>query len=283
MELPDLTGRVAIVTGSSRGIGRSVALKLAEAGCDVCIAARSTESKGHLPGSIHHTAAEVEALGRRAIAVQCDVRNDADLTTMVERTRDELGRIDILVNNAGALWWKDVVDTPMNRFDLVVGVNARAAFAATHAVLPTMIEQQWGHIIMMSPPVDIAWANGKVAYCISKFGMTLIAHGLAEEVAEHNIACNALWPATLIESQATINYQLGSPEVWRKADIVADATLAIVGHSPSQLSGEALLDEDILRRVGVTDFEHYKCTPDGNPTSIFTAAGTHNVGGSTTR
>ncbi len=278
MHLPDLRGRVAIVTGSSRGIGRAVALRLAAAGCDLCVTAKSTAPTPHLPGSIYETRDAVIALGRRAIAVPCDVRHDEEVDAMVQATLDAFGRIDILINNAGALWWKDVLDTPMNRFDLVLDVNARAAFKTTRAVLPSMIQHGWGHILMMSPPIDPAHATGKVAYCISKFGMTLIAHGLAEEVRHHHIACNALWPATLIESQATLNYGIGSPHIWRKADILADATLAVLSHEPPTLTGQALIDEDILRRVGVTDLDPYKCTPDGEPLSILDAP-TRNVGG----
>jgi len=281
-KLPDLDGRAAIVTGASRGIGKAVALRLAEAGCDVCVAAKSLEATPDLPGTITETAAAIEQLGRRAIAVRTDVRSATDLESMVATCADALGRVDILVNNAGALWWRDVIDTPPNRFDLVMNVNARAAFIASHFALPHMLKGGWGHIIMMSPPVDVAAAPHKTAYFISKFGMTLVAHGLAGETAADNVACNALWPATLVESQATINFSIGDRAQWRKADIIADATLAICGHEPKELTGNAFIDEDVLRRVGVTDFGSYACVEGSEPHRMDELAldTTHNRGGS---
>lgn len=287
LQTPDLSGRVAIVTGSSRGIGKAVALALAKAGCDVCVASKTVEPNPKLPGTIGQTKAEIEALGRRSIAVATDVRKEEQIEAMVQRTVDELGRVDILVNNAGALWWKDVLDTPAKRFDLVMDVNARASFLAARACLPHMIEGGWGHIVMMSPPIDPALAPGKVAYSISKLGMTLVAIGLGREVAKHGIAANALWPATMIESLASKNFGLGGPAQWRKADIIADATLAIVGHEPPSLTGQALIDEEILEKVGVTDFDRYLCVPDGKPIRIAGrgAVGSgfgHGTGGSAT-
>ena len=265
---PDLTGKVAIITGSSRGVGKAVALALAEAGCDICVAAKSIEVKPGLPGSINETKAEIEALGRRAIAVQTNVREDVEIANMVNKTVEAFGRVDIMVNNAGALWWKNVEDTPAKRFDLVMDVNARASFLSAQYCLPHMKKNGWGHIINMSPPIAVEMVPGKVAYCISKFGMTLVAHGLAEEVRSHGIACNALWPATLIESQASINFGLGDRSQWRKADILSDAVLAIVGHDPKDLTGLALIDEEILSRVGVTDWDSYLCEPGGEPIRI---------------
>lgn len=265
---PDLQGRVAIVTGSSRGIGKAVALSLARAGCDVCVAAKTITPNPRLPGTIVDTKEEIEALGRRAIAVATDVRDAEQIDAMVQRTARELGRVDILINNAGALWWKSVLDTPAKRFDLVMDVNARASFLAARACLPHMIENQWGHIVMMSPPLHVGMIPGKVAYSISKLGMTMLAVGLGQEVAKHNVAANALWPATMIESLASINFGLGGPEQWRKADIIADATLAIVGHEPRSLTGQALIDEEILATVGVEDFDPYLCVPGGKPIRI---------------
>jgi citronellol/citronellal dehydrogenase len=264
-KLPDLQGRVAIVTGASRGVGRAVALRLAEAGCSLCVAAKSLESRPDLPGSIHETVEAIEKLGGKAIAQRTDVRSAADLENMVAAAVKAFGKVDILVNNAGALWWRDVVDTPPKRFDLVMEVNARAAFIASHYALPHMIAGGWGHIINMSPPVNVAHAPHKTAYFISKFGMTLVAHGLAGEVADKNVACNALWPVTLVESQATINFGIGDRSQWRKADILADATAAICSFEPKELTGNALSDEEALALVGVTDLGPYACVPGSTP------------------
>lgn len=261
-------GRVAMITGASRGVGKELALAMAREGCDVVVAAKSVESTEALPGSIHQTADEIRALGARALPIRLDVRDDQMVVDAVERAIEELGHIDFLINNAGALHWRSMLDTPMRKFDLVMGVNARGAFALTRQVLPHMIEAGFGHILMMSPPVLPEAAPHKIAYAISKFGMTLIAAGLAEEVAQHNVACNALWPATLIESQATINHQLGGPAMWRKPAILADAAIRIFAKPPREMTGRALIDEDFLRGEGVTDFDVYRCDPSTEPPRI---------------
>ncbi len=268
MQTVALSGRVAIITGASRGIGRAIALRLAREGVAVVIAAKTAEPDPRLPGTIYTVAEEVKALGGRALPIQVDVRNENAIQRMVDTTLETFGRIDILVNNAGALWWYPVLETPLKRFDLVMGVNLRASFACSQAVLPTMIQQRWGHIINMSPPIDLSVLPGKVAYMISKFGMTMLALGLAEEVREHNVAVNALWPRTLIESQATIAWGLGTPKQWRKADIMADAVYEIVRREPSTCTGMAWIDEEILREAGITDFSIYNCTSDGEPMEI---------------
>ncbi len=147
-----LEGKVAIVTGASRGIGRALALGLARAGCHVVLAAKSIESTEKLPGSIHTVAQEVQALGAQALPVQVDVRDEGQIEALAARTLERFGRIDILLNNAGALWWRNVLDTPAKRFDLVMSVNARAALLCSRAVLPTMLQGGGGHIVNMSPP-----------------------------------------------------------------------------------------------------------------------------------
>lgn len=260
-----LRGRVAIVTGASRGIGRALALGLARAGCSVVLAAKSTEPTDKLPGSIHTVAAEVEALGGQALPVRVDVRDESQVEEMARAAIDRFGRIDLLINNAGALFWRPVAETPLKRFDLVMGVNARGAFACCRAVLPAMIEQRAGHIINLSPPMDLAIVPGRVAYAISKLGMTLLTFGLAEEVKAHGIAVNSLWPVTIIESQASINHQLGTPAMWRKPDILVDCVLRLAAKQPGACTGRALLDEDFLREEGVTDFAGYACVPGTVP------------------
>src|SRR5216683_6323546 len=266
--MESLKDRVAIITGASRGIGRALALGLAAHGCHIVVAAKSVESSERLPGSIHTVAKEVEALGVSALPIQIDVRDGDQIEAMIAQTINRFGRIDILINNAGALWWKPVVETPAKRFDLVMGVNARAAFLTARAVLPCMIERKWGHIINMSPPIDLKILPGKVAYFISKFGMTLLTHGLAEEFRPHHIAVNSLWPVTIIESQASITWGLGTRAMWRKPEILVDCILRLVQKGPAEISGQALLDEDFLRQEGISDFSRYACVPGSNPPRI---------------
>jgi citronellol/citronellal dehydrogenase len=266
--MSELAGRVAIVTGASRGIGRAIALGLARAGCHIVIAAKSTESTEKLPGSIFTVADEVRALGVEALPVQTDVRDEGQIEALARSTLSKFGRIDILINTAGALWWKPLLETPAKRFDLVVQVNARAAFLCCRAVLPSMIERRWGHIINMSPPLDLSLVPGRIAYSISKLGMTLLSLGLAEEVRAHNIAVNSLWPVTIIESQASINHALGTPAMWRKPDILVDCVLRLVRKEPSDITGQALLDEDFLLAEGMTDLSRYACVEGTTPPRI---------------
>jgi citronellol/citronellal dehydrogenase len=267
-----LNNKVAIITGASRGIGRTVALTLARQGCHIVIAAKSDAENPKLPGTIFTVAKEVEALGVKALPIRVDVRDDAQIESMVAGTMETFGRIDILVNNAGALWWQPVAETPMKRYDLINGINSRAAFACTRACLPHLLapkgDSVGGHVLVYSPPVDLAALPGKVAYCISKFGMTMLAHGLAEEQRGQKFSINALWPVTAVESAATINFQLGGPWMWRKPEIIADATLEVVKTPPGELTGQALLDEDFLRSKGVTDFVHYRCDPNQEPPRV---------------
>jgi citronellol/citronellal dehydrogenase len=263
-----LAGKVAVVTGASRGIGRAIALGLARQGCTVVLAAKTATPTDKLPGTIHTVAAEVQAAGGQALPLQADVRDEAQIEAMAARTKERFGRIDILVNNAGAFWWQPLLDTPAKRFDLVMGVNARAAFLCCRAVLPSMIERRWGHIVNMSPPLDLAMVPGRIAYSISKLGMTLLTHGLAEEMKSHNVAVNSLWPATIIESLASINFGLGTPAMWRKPDIVADSVVRLVSKDPGAITGQTLIDENFLRAEGVTDFSAYACVPGTNPQRV---------------
>jgi len=261
---PDLAGRVAVVTGSSRGIGKALALRLAREGADVVVAAKSERSSEKLPGSIYDTADEIRSLGRRALAVPTDVRSEDAVRNMMERTVAEFGRVDILINNAGALWWQKVIDTPPKRFDLIMGVNVRAAYLASYYALPHMVKQHWGHILNMCPAISTTPNPGRVCYMITKMGMARLAIGIAAEHAADGIAANALWPRTLIESQASINWGMSTREQWRTPEILCDASIAIFGQEPPSYSGRQTLDEEVLAELaGMTNFDGYWC--EGKP------------------
>lgn len=263
-----LQGRVAIVTGASRGIGRAVALKLAREGADVVVAAKTVTPDPRLPGTLPEVAAQIEQMGRKALAVRTNVRETADLENLAAQTISTFGRVDIVINNAGALWWYPVKETPAKKFDLVMEVNVRAAFVLSQLVAAKMVEQKSGHIINMSPPLDMSVLPGRVAYMISKFGMTMLSQGMDGELKGQGIAVNALWPRTIIESQASINFGLGDRSQWRTAEIMADAVYEIVRHQPSQYHGEALIDEAVLRSAGVTDFGKYACVAGSEPEEL---------------
>src|ERR1700681_309711 len=152
---PDLHGRVAVVTGASRGIGKALAIRMAQEGADVVVAAKSEQSTDRLPGSIHETAAEISALGRRALAVPTDVRDEEAVRNLIERTIAEFGRLDILVNNAGAIWPQPILQTPPKRLDLMMSVNVRASYIACYYALPHMVKQKWGHVLNMCPKLHL--------------------------------------------------------------------------------------------------------------------------------
>jgi citronellol/citronellal dehydrogenase len=257
---PNLQGRVAIVTGASRGIGKALAIRLAQEGADVTVAAKSEESTERLPGSIHETSNAIRALGRRALAIAADVRDEDAIRNIVERTITEFGRIDFLVNNAGAIWMKPILETPPKRFDLMIHVNVRAAYIASYYALPHMVKQQWGHVLNMCPPLSTDPSPDKVAYMISKSGMARLAIGLAAEHYQDNVAANTLWPRTIIESQASINWKIADRSQWRTPEILCDASLAIFSQEPRTCTGHQWIDEEALRELaGVTHFEQYWC------------------------
>ncbi len=263
--MPDLQGQVAFITGSTRGIGRDIAIKLAEQGCNIVVTGKTEEPHERLPGTIYTTAEDVEAAGAEALPLKVDVRNDEEIESAIEKTIDKWGRLDILINNAGAIHLKGVLETPPKRFDLLMGVNARAAYACSYYALPHMIEANYGHILMASPPIKIDRAPGKAAYALSKLGMTFLAQSMAEEFKDNNIAVNAFWPITAIETQATIHFNLGTEEMWRTPDILSDSVLSIVTREPSECTGNALYDEDVLREEGVEDFSKYSVVEGNEP------------------
>lgn len=265
-----LEGRVAVITGASRGIGQALAVRLAQEGADVVVAAKTEAESGHLKGTIHETAELVRQAGRRALPVKVDVRNEEEIAAMVEKAAAEFGRIDILINNAGALWWKPVLETPAKRFDLLMSVNVRAAYLCSYYALPYMVRQKWGHIINMAPAISTGPSPGMVAYMISKMGMARLAIGIAEEHRADNVAANALWPVTPIETAAVIMNHLGERSQWRTPEILCDATMAILRQEPAQCTGRELTDEEILKEAGVTDFDKYWCEgkPPENPIYI---------------
>ena len=266
-----LAGRVALVTGSSRGIGRECVLALARKGCNVVVAAKSTTESPNLPGTIYSVASEASELGVQALPVQVDLRDDAQITRAVETITEKFGRLDILVNNASALWWQDIVDTPIKKFDLINGINARGAFAMTQACLPWMEKNQWGRVITMSPPIvtNAEQYAGKTAYYMSKFGMTMVALGTAAEGRGKGITGNSLWPATIIESLAATNFELGNPSLWRKATILADSVVSICEEG-DDFTGQMLIDDVYLRSKGYTDDDliQYRMDPNIDPPRI---------------
>lgn len=265
----DLTGKVAIITGSTRGIGRECAIALAKQGCNIVIAAKSTTEEPNLPGSIYTVAEEIEKLGVQALPVKVDMRKVETIDECVRLTVEKFGRIDILINNASALWWHRIDGTPMQKYDLITSINVRGSFAMARACLPIMAKNGFGRVISMSPPIENHFESfkGFTAYNISKFGMTMVSMGAAAEYAGKGITGHSLWPATVIESQAAKNFELGDKSMWRKANVLSDAVLGLVS-APDTYTGHQLIDDEFLtEQLGLTqeDLAVYRYDPDVEP------------------
>lgn len=253
-----LEGKVAVVTGSSRGIGKAMALAFAQAGADVVVAARTDSEGGPISGTIYETAEAIKSMGRKCLAVKTDVSKDEDVENLAKQVFDEFGRADILVNNAAALIRGPFLDTPIRRWDLMNQVNLRATFLCIQAFLPKMVEGRWGHIINISPKARTELGTGSIAQQVHKMGITLMSSGLAKEVAEHNVAVNCLWPEGQRDSEGMLYIYRGAQPDWLSTQIMADAALYIVSQEPSKYTGHALTDLEVMAEVGVTDLSKYK-------------------------
>ena len=258
-----LKDKTLFITGASRGIGRAIALRAARDGANIAIVAKSSVANPKLPGTIHSVAAEVEAAGGKALALQCDIREEDAVRAAVAATVDTFGGIDILVNNASAIWLRGTLDTPMKRFDLMQQVNARGSFLCAQACLPWLLQAPSPHILTLAPPpsLDPKWWGAHTGYTLAKMGMSFVTLGLAAEFGPQGVAVNALWPRTVIATDA-INMIPGVDPAWcRKPDIVADAAHAVLVRDAHGFSGNFLIDEDVLREAGITDLSRYAVDP----------------------
>ncbi len=260
-----LAGKTLFVTGSSRGIGKAIALRAARDGAAVVLAAKTVAPDPKLPGTIHSAAEEVEAAGGRALPVPCDVRDEAQVKAAVKAAVETFGRLDILVNNASAINLRGTLELPVARFDLLFAVNARAAFVCSKACLPHLLESDNPHILNISPPLntDPKWFRGIAPYTLTKYGMTMLALGMAGEFRDRGLAANALWPKTGIATAAVRNLLGGEEAVrrCRRPEIVADAAHAVLTRPAGLCTGRCLLDEEVLREEGISDFSSYAVDP----------------------
>ncbi|MFL6260398.1 MAG: SDR family oxidoreductase [Thermoanaerobaculia bacterium] len=265
--MADLKGKTLFITGASRGIGKAIALRAAADGANVAIAAKTAEPHPKLPGTIYSAAQEIEAAGGRALPLQVDIRDEDQVLAAVARTAETFGGIDVLVNNASAISLTSTLETPMKRFDLMWGVNARGTYLCSQACIPHLKKAANPHILTLSPPLNLdpKWFEHHVAYTIAKYGMSLCVLGMAEEFKRDGIAVNALWPRTVILTAALAMLGgLTPPESCRRPEIVADAAYEILNRDSRDQTGRFYIDEEVLREAGVTDFERYAVAP-GKP------------------
>ena len=255
-----LAGKTLFITGASRGIGRAIALRAARDGASVVVAAKTSKPHPTLPGTIFTVAEEIEAAGGQALAVQMDVRDEEQIRTAVDRAVSHFGGIDALVNNASAINLTGTLETPMRRFDLMFSVNVRGTFATSQACLPALIAADNPHILNLSPPLNMSpkWFKDHTAYTMSKYGMSMCVLGMSPEFAEDGVAVNSLWPRTVIATAAL--RMLGGmidPAACRQPEIMGDAAHYILTRDSREYTGQFLIDEEVLRDAGVTDFDGY--------------------------
>ena len=264
--------KTVIMSGGSRGVGLEIAKALGKDGANIAILAKTTEPHPTLPGTIFTAADEIEEVGGTALPIVCDIRYEDQVEAAVEQMVNKFGGIDICINNASAIHLTDTVNTPMKRYDLMHNINVRGTFMLSQKCIPHLIKGDNSHILTLSPPLDIArkWFGMTLAYTTAKYGMSLVAHGLAEELGKHNVASNCLWPRTSLDTAAVRNV-IGEELVKgsRKPSIYADAAYAVLKRDSSSCTGNFFLDQDVLEEEGVTDFDQYAIDPEAKLVSDF--------------
>lgn len=255
------------ITGASRGIGKAIALRLAKEGANIIIAAKTTEPNPKLDGTIFSAAEEIAKAGPgKVLPLQLDIRYEENIAKAVQTTVEALGGIDILINNASAISLTTTEQTEAKRYDLMHGINVRGTFFMSKACIPYLKKASNPHILNLSPPLnmDAQWFGKHLAYTMSKYGMSMVAMGLAEELKPHRIAANALWPKTTIATAAVQNLLGGDflMQRSRTAEIVADAAYYILQRPSYECTGNFFIDEEVLKAEGITDFSHYAVNPD---------------------
>lgn len=257
--------KTVLITGASRGIGKAIGLRLAKEGANIVIASKSVEENPKLGGTIYSAAKEMEDAGGHALAVQCDIRFEDQIQSVIDKAVSTFGGIDILINNASAINLANTEKTEPKRFDLMYDINVRGTFMVSRACIPHLKNGFNAHILNLSPPLnmDMKWFVNHLAYTISKYNMTMIALGLAAELKKYNVAANALWPRTTIATAAVQNLLGGDMlmNMSRTTDIMADAAYYILSKSSSECSGNTFIDEEVLANEGITNLEKYSMVP----------------------
>lgn len=259
-----LNGRTMFISGASRGIGLAIAKRAARDGANIALIAKTGEPHPKLAGTVFTAAKEIEDAGGQALPIVGDIRDGDSVAAAVAQTVERFGGIDICVNNASAINLGSITEVPLKRFDLMNGIQVRGTYAVSQACIPHMLGRANPHILTLSPPVllDSKWLK-PTAYMMAKFGMTLCALGIAEELRAAGIASNTLWPRTLVATAAVQNLLGGDAAMARarKPEVYADAAYVICNKPARDYTGNAALCEDVLLESGVTDLSVYDCTP----------------------
>ena len=253
-----------VITGSSRGIGLSIAKKLAKEGANIAILAKTDVPHSKLPGTIFTAAKEIEDLGVKAIPIKTDIRFDDQIEKAIKQVNEEFGSIDILINNASAINLFNSETLPMKRFDLMFDINVRGSYLCSKTCLPFLKKSKNPHILNLSPPINLKtkWFENFTAYTISKYSMSMITLGMSAEYKKYNIAVNSLWTKTAINTSAIS--MLGgfvSPNQCRIPEIVSDSAHIILSKNSNECTGNFFIDEEVLKENGTTDFEKYAVEP----------------------
>jgi citronellol/citronellal dehydrogenase len=262
-----LLGKRIFITGGSRGIGLAIALRAAADGASIAIAAKTADPNPKLPGTIFTAAAEIEAAGGKALALQCDIRDELAIEEAIKKTVDAFGGIDIVINNASAINLTKTDQTPAKRFDLMFDVNVRGTFLTSQAALPHLRQSAKDgrnpHILNLSPPLSMKpiWFKNHVAYTMAKYGMSMCVLGMAEEFKRDGIAVNALWPRTVIDTAALQMIPGIDATAGRTPQILADAAHIILNRDSKECTGNFFVDDLLLASEGITDLEKYSVTP----------------------
>ena len=260
-------GKTAFITGATRGIGEAIALRLAREGANIVVVGKSVKEDPRLGGTIHTAVNKINDAGGKGLGVQCDIRDEEQILLAVQQAIKIFGGIDILVNNASAISLSNTEQTETKRLDLVHDINVRGTFLVTKHCVPFLRKGTNPHILTLSPPVsmDPKWLAPYIGYTISKFSMSMMTLGWAKEFEKHGIAANSLWPVTTIATSAVRNILGGDMLISRsrKPEILADSAFHILKQNAKECTGNLFLDEDVLRKEGITDLEQYAVTPGG--------------------
>jgi citronellol/citronellal dehydrogenase len=261
-----LAGRTLFITGGSRGIGLAIARRAARDGANIVIAAKTADPHPKLAGTIYTAAQEIEEAGGKALPLVLDVRDADAVTAAVEQAAAHFGGIDICVNNASAINLSRSEEIEPKRFDLIQQINMRGTFLVSRACLPHLRRSANPHVLTLSPPLTMRadWFAQHLPYTLSKYGMSMVTFGMAEEFRAEGVAFNALWPLTTIAT-AAVEHALGGEALMRRSrtpEIMADAAHAIFRRDARRYTGNFVLDEAVLREEGVTDFAAYRYDPE---------------------